>query len=667
MRTTTCLRNLEDLDRLGEITWGTAVATLAVPFVFLLPGWALLSLFLPPERFPPERRPDVIAWFALAAGLTLALAPIALLFLRLFGLKAGTELALATLVLSALLVVWRRGRIWLAWWQSPLSWRERLAWLDAPLLAFLGVMLLVVGVRLWVVRGLNVGFWADSYHHTMITQLLLDNGGLFDSWEPYARLQSFTYHYGFHANVAWFQWATGWLTGNPTPRTVVLVAQFLNALAAIALYPLAVRLSGGNRWTGVIAVLIAGLLTPVPMFYVNWGRYSQMIGQAILPIAIWFTAEVMETRQRDPRRMVLAILTVAGLALTHYFVLAFYVLFLVPYLAFWVARHWQEGKLWREGLLRVFIIGVGSILLILPWIVHLLDGLLPHILAGFLQGTPSDGFIQQSNQFFPLNRVVPRYLTIMALLGGLWALVRRRSTAILLLWVGCLFLLSNPYRLGLPGTGVVNNFTVALSLYIPAAILAADLIVSIFGYSWQHWTRLRPVLGLVAGILMVVVALAGVRQQADIIVPHRRLVTPADEVAMSWVRRNVPEEARFLVNSQFEYDDTMIVGLDAGWWLPLLTGRDNTVPPMMYGSEVGPDPGYRESVNEITLYVEQNGLEGSETARYLNQQGISHIFVGERGGPLLDIDVLQASPYYHAIYQPPGEAPGPWVFEIASP
>jgi hypothetical protein len=170
MRTTTCLRNLEDLDRLGEITWGTAVATLAVPFVFLLPGWALLSLFLPPERFPPERRPDVIAWFALAAGLTLALAPIALLFLRLFGLKAGTELALATLVLSALLVVWRRGRIWLAWWQSPLSWRERLAWLDAPLLAFLGVMLLVVGVRLWVVRGLNVGFWADSYHHTMITQ-----------------------------------------------------------------------------------------------------------------------------------------------------------------------------------------------------------------------------------------------------------------------------------------------------------------------------------------------------------------------------------------------------------------------------------------------------------------------------------------------------------------
>jgi hypothetical protein len=88
---------------------------------------------------------------------------------------------------------------------------------------------------------------------------------------------------------------------------------------------------------------------------------------------------------------------------------------------------------------------------------------------------------------------------------------------------------------------------------------------------------------------------------------------------------------------------------------------------MMYGSEVGPDPGYRESVNEIALYVEKNGLEASETARYLNQQGISYIFVGERGGPLLDVAVLQASPHYHAIYEPPGEASGPWVFEIATP
>jgi len=652
---------------LGEITWGTAAATLAVPFVFLLPGWALLSLILPPEKFPPERRPDVVSWFALAAGLTLAIAPIALLFLRLLGLKAGTELALVTLVLSALLVVWRRGRIWVAWWQSPLSWRERFAWLDAPLLASLLVTLLVVGVRLWVVRGFNIGFWADSYHHTMITQLMLENGGLFDSWEPYARLQSFTYHFGFHANVAFFQWATDWFTGNTTPRTVVLVAQFLNALAALALYPLAMRLSGGQRWTGVVAVLIAGLLTPMPMFYVNWGRYTQMIGQVILPIAIWFTAEAVETRQRDPRRLVLAILTVAGLALAHYFVLAFYVVFLIPYLGFWLAGHWREGKIWRETLLRMSIIGLGCILLVLPWIVHLLKGLLPRILAGFIQGTTSDKYIEQDNKFFPLKRYVPSYLTIMALLGGLWALVRRRPTAIMLLWVGCQFLLSNPHWLGLPGTGVINNFTVELSLYIPAAILTADLVGSLFDVGWQHWTRLRPALGLVAGILLVVVAMAGVRQQADITDATRRLVTPADEAAISWVRQNVPQEAKFLINSRFEYDDTMIVGLDAGWWLPLLTGHENTVPPMMYGSEVGPDPNYRESVNETARYVEQNGLGASETARYLSQQGISHIFVGERGGPLLDVAVLQASPYYRAIYEPPGEAPGPWVFEIAAP
>jgi hypothetical protein len=201
----------------GEITWGTATATLAAPLVFLLPGWALLSLLLPPERLAEERRPDAAAWLTLAAGLTLALSPVGLLVVHLAGLKVGTAAVLGLVALSAIVVLWRRGPAWYAWWRRPLSWRERLAWLDAPLVALALVMGLIVGVRLWVVRGINYGFWGDSYQHTMVTQLLLDNGGLFQSWEPYVPLRSFTYHFGFHGNVALFQWATAWLTGNPTP------------------------------------------------------------------------------------------------------------------------------------------------------------------------------------------------------------------------------------------------------------------------------------------------------------------------------------------------------------------------------------------------------------------------------------------------------------------
>ena len=180
---------------MGEITWGTAAATLVAPLVFLLPGWALLSLLAPPESFEAERQPDAASWLVLAAGLTLALAPVLLLILDLLGLGIGMPAVLAGLALSGGVVVWRRGPVWHAWWRRTPHWRDRFALLDAPLLALILTTLLVLGVRLWVVRGINVGLWGDSYHHTMITQLLLDNGGLFQSWEPYVPLNSFAYHF----------------------------------------------------------------------------------------------------------------------------------------------------------------------------------------------------------------------------------------------------------------------------------------------------------------------------------------------------------------------------------------------------------------------------------------------------------------------------------------
>ncbi len=652
---------------MGEITWGTLTASLAAPFVFLLPGWALLSLLLPSESFKPERRPDMGAWLALAAGLTLALTPVALLILHILRLKIGTGTILAYLVISAAVIGWRRGPIWRDSLLRPVSWRQRLACLDAPMLALALVMALTIGVRLWVVRGINTGFWGDSYLHTLITQLVLDNGGLFESWDPYAPLQTFTYHFGFHGNVALFQWATVWLTGSQTARTVVLAGQFMNALAALLIYPLAVRLSGGRRWAGVGAVLIAGLLTPMPMFYVNWGRYTQLAGQIILPVAIWFNMEAVEAQQRDPRRLALAGLAVAGLALTHYLVFALFALFLVLYLAVRLLGRWRQWALWREGLLRITLIGACAALLVLPWAINLLGGLLPRILAGFVQGEVSAEQVGQENTFFPLTHVVPNYVLLAAGIGGLWALFRRRQMALLLLWVGCLFLLSNPHWLGLPGTGVVNNFTMELSLYIPASILAADLVGSLFDYGWRRLDRLRPALGLAAIALLVGAAWLGVSQRKGVIDTTYQLVTAADEKALAWVRQNTPEEAKFLANSFFAYGGSLIAGSDAGWWIPLLADRENTIPPLVYGSELGPDPGYVERVNAVTRFLEENALTDPEIVRYLGEQAITHVFVGEKGGPLLDPAVLQASPYYRAMYKPPAEAQGPWVFEVVQP
>lgn len=44
--------------------------------------------------------------------------------------------------------------------------------------------------------------WAILYQHTLMAQLLVDYQGLFQPWQPYAALKTFTYHFGFHANVS---------------------------------------------------------------------------------------------------------------------------------------------------------------------------------------------------------------------------------------------------------------------------------------------------------------------------------------------------------------------------------------------------------------------------------------------------------------------------------
>lgn len=660
------------------ISWGTLSTVLMAPLVFVLPGWALLELLLPRQRLQAELRPDIASWLILAAGVTLASIPVAFLWLHAVGLTVHPYAIHLILVISAAFILWRNRQAWKLLWRWLALWRLRSFSGDISYLVLLLVTALAVWVRLWVVCGVNVGFWNDSYHHTMITQLILDNYGLFDSWEPYARLRSLTYHFGFHTYTACFYWATHWLTGTETPRTVVLVGQLLNALAALALYPLAVRLSDGRRWVGVVAVLCAGLITPMPMYYVNWGRYTQLAGQVILPIALWFTMDAMDGQRMNVRRMVLAVLVVGGLFLTHYVVFAFYLMFMVLYMGWWLVGRWRRKESWRPALLALLLIGLVTALLFLPQIIGVFRGSLPHFLTAYLKEPPSQEFIKVFNKWRPLSDFVPPYLAGIALLGGLWALVRRKEMAVLLLWSGCLFLMSNPRWLGLPGQGSIENFTIQIVLYIPSAILAAYLIVILLEWGCNAWERVKPLISLVAAGLCVLAAAAGIRQQKNIINPDWRFVTSADEKAFEWVRHNTPQDAKFLISSHLSFDGNLVVGIDAGLWLPLLTGRQTIVPPMSYGFEAGPHPWYLWEVNAMAHLIKKNGPTRLDTVKYLLTQGFSYVFIGDNRnrkakiampvlGDLLNPEILRSSEYFRTIYPPDGKEGGPWIFEIVSP
>jgi hypothetical protein len=136
---------------------------------------------------------------------------------------------------------------------------------------------------------------------------------------------------------------------------------------------------------------------------------------------------------------------------------------------------------------------------------------------------------------------------------------------------------------------------------------------------------------------------------------------------MAWVRENTPESAKFLVNSFFAYGGSVVVGSDGGWWLPLLAGRANTVPPLNYGTERGPRPDYGVWVNELTAKVQQFDIESPEVLAMLGDREVTHVYIGQQGGKVnyegpgpLDPAVLLKSQHYRLVYHQDRV----WIFEI---
>ncbi|MBN1656864.1 MAG: hypothetical protein JXA93_00610 [Anaerolineae bacterium] len=634
---------------MSEVTWGTATATLAAPFVFLLPGWALLKLLLPWESLSPDSRPDVASQMVLAAGLTVTLTPVAILALYLLGLQIGSASVLAVLALCAAVAVWHGTVTWRDARQRGVSWREQLAWVDAPLIILAALTIVVVVTRLWPVRGINYGLWGDSYQHTMVVQLILDRGGLFQSWAPYAPLRTFSYHFGFHSTVALFQWATGWLTGDATPRAVVLVGQYLNVMAVLSLYPLATRL-GKSRWVGILAVFITGLLMPMPAFYVNWGRYTQLAAQVVLPIALWLMMEALDEGQTGVRQWLLAGLAVGGLALTHYRVATFLPSFLLPYLVWHALRRQTRARRLALGLVAS---GGVSILVLTPWLWHLACSVYPAIAANLLNQPNAGETLNQAFLYADLAQWVPLPLAALAVVAAALALARRSAMSLVGAWTIMLLLLANPHWLGLPGTGLVDNFLVVLGLYMPVSMLVGYLGVEAAKLAAR---RSRVVLAA-AAVLIVILGVGGARTQAQVLKPEFQIMTEADAAAMRWIQANTPPDARFLVNGFLAFSDHYVVGSDGGWWIPLLAQRENTIPPLLYTTEAAVEPEYIEDVKTFTSYVTSASLDDPATVEWLSSQGITHVYVGAQGGrvndpdtPLLDAQVMQSSAYYRTIY-----------------
>jgi hypothetical protein len=616
---------------------GPTAAVLALYVaVIVLPGMAVV-------RLTGARWRDPIVVLGVAVGMGLALQPLAYLWLTVARVRADARfwwLALAASV--ALLAVEARKdtRARLRAAAGELAW---------PHLALLGILVAVLASRWWAARGLTVPLWGDSLHHTMIVRLLRHFAAVPDSWQPVAPLSTFTYHFGMHAGVA----TLSAMASLPEYRALLVAGQALSCLQVLTAYALAAGLTK-RPWAGVAGALAAAGLSPMPAYYVNWGRYTQLGGQVLLPVACLAAALAVQRLSRGTGA--LAALLAAGLALTHYVVLCFFMLFVA---AWWVvgAGVGQERPSRRVSLVRIWAVAAGAVALVVPWIPRMLGSVIGRTAQQMVLGGLPDpgvyGVVAPSavwGSVRSLSAYVGLALLVAAGVAAAYAALRRQRVALAALaWTALLVLGAYPSAFGLPVTSPIKDFTVAIGLYVPLGLLLGAAVgEAMAGIHTPRGRRAVPALALASVALAAVLAV----KDGAVVNPANVLVTAADERAMTWIRGHTPPGAVFLAGCVQAFSGTVCAGDDAGWWIPLLADRGTTVPPITYSIERTEDPDFLNRTNHLAELWRAD-LDSSETRAALQAAGVTYAYVGVTD-QALPRDRLAESPWWTPVYSADG-------------
>ena len=626
------------------ITYSYLLLILAA--VFFLPGSALLIISRTWHHWPGLQR------YLVAIGLSIAFYPVLFYTVRLVWPQA----ALGPAMMGGLLLVAAAITVWGMWQQRAFSIRfGRLEWVAVAILG------LTVVSRFWFAAVYSFPAWSDSLHHTLLTQLVMENGRLPTTLDPYFPNQLDMYHLGLYALTG----TVGMLANVPAHTALLWTVQTLNALCGLGLYLALDRYAG--RSGAIIGLAIVGLFSAHPALWVNWGRFTQLSSQVIMLFAWVFTLESLRQAQAETSSsrspsvwlILFAALSSAALFLFHFRVAIFYILLLLPsvVILFWQAKktavYWQMGK-------RLLAIGTTAILLILPVLVGAANvyfatraTINPDVATELIEE-----FVQ-SYYIFPLSTIpylaAPIWLLGLGGLAGLLGLWRRNwLIGVSLVWVFLLVIVGNLYLLNIPALNVTNFGAILIMAYLPLGLLIGAAVEEIRPFflttipiSYQDWL-VKGAIGL-----LLLASLPAAHTRATTIEEYRHFVTPADIVAIDWIQANIPhEETVFAINTYF-WLPTFAHGTDAGYFLPYLTGHQIITSSMLTD---GLDPAYYQTV----LYRSE-AAEALQTdlgaLHELHQLGVTHIYIGARGnfaGVGLQPDFLLLSDRVELLFEHEG-------------
>jgi hypothetical protein len=618
-----------------QITLATIRLILSLIAVFLIPGWSFILITGLWRLWRPLQR-----WI-IAIGASIAFYPI-LYYLTRFILPTihiGLYKNLTILIIGIILILFFVRK----------NWREQFSfdrW-EVITILFIGA---TIFTRFWIIKDLPYPAWTDSLHHSILTKLTAELGQLPFTLEPYSGTSLDMYHLGLYSISGVVQQ----LSGAPAYTALLWSAQIFNGLCAIGIYFVLDRFVG--KWASLTGVVVAGLLSFQPAWYVNWGRFTQLSSQVIMLLAFGATWELLQYTHRDAKKISMrqaagfVILTAglnAAVFLIHFRVAVYYLPFLLGIVLYEVILAVKNHNL-MKSLVKTLQIGGLSLFLIIPV-------LIPAI-TSYLNQKTSEGLAEFSDANFSysfqtiLGIGLHPWLFWASVLFGLIALAsRHRIFAIITwLWVLLLFIEGNLYRLGIPFLNFTNFSGIMIGFYIPASILlglgvetiAERIPTKLSSHFYQYFIYGLFIMGFVASFY-----------RSTGIESWRFLMTDYDRQAMDWINQNTAADSVFAINTYFWLENYPI-GTDGGYWIPYFTGRRTNTETMLLPTNQPEEMNLLEKRSEaIASYT-----SGSGDLHALCDLSINYIYSG-KGNALskaFDTQTIELNPDARLIYQNPG-------------
>ena len=477
------------------------------------------------------------------------------------------------------------------------------------------VLLLLFGLsiflRLAFVSKAAIPLYFDSAQHYLIIKNLLghpaSNAAALFAWP----LTTY-YHVGFHVVAAFI---TSTLRADII-NIMLILGQMILAMIPFSVFFL-IRHETQSDKAGIFGVLLAAFGWYMPAHAVDWGKYPALTSLALITFVLslaYLSVRYKNTLSRT-KYLSLNVILFSALVVSVFTHSRSLVIFGIVILAWIIATLWQK----LPKLLQ--LIFFGAIIL----------GILAEIIFVQTKDVLGPLFDPYSNVGLLITLIV-LFLSIFAQ----WVYPKLAFSAILVIFLllGSLFI---PVQ-GIPGYAnltLLDRPFVEMILYLPLSLLGGLGLAGLErnlqtrpGSAPFSWSKIVGVLFM--GIILINALFKYHVYPSDCC----SIVSKDDIVAMDWMDKNLPLDARILTSStelRVLASDSFqgAAGGDAGTWINPLTGRATS------------------SLSYFSDFSQQT------TLNTLCQAGVTHIYVGEKGLTFDDTKITPHPDWYKILLSMP--------------